>query len=223
MGMKFLLLALLPALPAWANDSPPAASPANPAASIKSAIDRDWIARTEASGSVMVQSPAYALRSGRGCVIHWMYFPAYDGHPSPGEMIAGDRFYVFASGEECGAVDPKLFFGIEPGNDVAALLDFGARLKVGPQVGKDHVEDRVLARIAPCFDPGAIATTRIAHAHSWRPEGSRQDRYQVTLDCKLLEEEGQIVATGARGEEAVAWEFRNWNQRAIDAPAPLRG
>lgn len=213
------VLAVLLALPASAGETPSAAPPADPAAAIQSAIARDWIATVDESGSVVVTSPAYPMRHGQGCVIHRLYFPAYERQPALGDLITEDRYHVFASGEACGSVAPELFFTIEPGNDVVALLDFGRRLKSGPRDGRDRLPDSLLPRIAPCFAPAAMATTRIARAHAWRPEGSRRDRYQATLECKALADEGQIVATGTRDEEAVTWEFRGWNQRAVDVPA----
>jgi hypothetical protein len=222
----YVLLAMLLAAGISVATSAQEAAPSeneSPAARLKSAIDRDWVARAGDFGSVEVTSPSYAMRNKQGCVIHSLFFPGYNGQPAPGDMLSEDRYFVFASGDECASVNPELFFGIEPANDVPALLDFGKRLKDGPRPGKDQIADGDLAKLSPCFAPEAMATTRIARAHSWRQEGSgRDDRYQVTLSCKALEEHGEIVALGARGQDAVTWALKAWGEVTVDLPAPAK-
>lgn len=222
---KMLMLAFGLSLTLAAAASP-AAEPApaeasDPAARVKAAITDDWTARTEAH-AVVLTSPVYAMPFGRGCVIHRLYFMQHEGQPSLGDMIVDDRYYVFASGEACAGVDPGLFFSIEPGNDVEGLLDFGRGLKSGPRPGTDRVPAGVLARIAPCFAAEAIAGTRIVRAHSWRSEREQRERYQATIACKALEDEGEIVATGLRGGDAVEWAWKPWGREAVDQPAPAR-
>lgn len=198
-----------------------AAADANntPAARIKAAIDRDWIARGD-SGGVEVTTPSYPLPYKQGCVIHSLYFPTVATGPMPGHMVSQDRYFVFAAEDACASADPAQFFGIEPGNDTFALLDFAKRLKDGPRAGKDKISEADRARIAPCFAPGALANTRIVRAHSWRENGTgRDDRYQVTLRCKAQEDNGEIVALGVRGQEAVTWAFKPWGEITADQPA----
>lgn len=201
----------------------PSGEPSSPAALLKAAIDRDWTARAGDFGSVEVTSPSYAMRYKQGCVIHNLFFPGYNGQPAPGDMLSEDRYFVFASGDECASVNPELFFGIEPANDVPALLDFGKRLKGGPRPGKDQIADGDLAKLSPCFAPEAMATTRIMRAHSWKQEGGgRDDRYQVTLSCKALEDRGEILALGVRGQDAVTWALKPWGEVAVDLPVPAK-
>ena len=190
-----------------------------PAAQIKAAIERDWIARGD-SGGVEVTSPSYPLPYKQGCVIHSLYFPTVATGPMPGHMVSQDRYFVFAAEEACATADPAQFFGIEPGNDTFALLDFAKRLKDGPRAGKDKISEADRARIAPCFTPEAMAGTRIVRAHSWRESGTgRDDRYQVTLRCTAQEDNGEIVALGIRGQEAVTWAFKLWGEITVDQPA----
>lgn len=198
-----------------------AAADANdtPAAQIKAAIDRDWIARGD-SGGVEITSPSYALPYKQGCVIHSLYFPTVATGPMPGHMVSQDRYFVFAADEACASADPAQFFGIEPGNDTFALLDFAKRLKDGPRAGTDKISDADRARIAPCFTPETMAGTRIVRAHSWRENGTgRHDRYQVTLRCKAQEDNGEMVALGVRGQEAVTWAFKPWGEITAGQPA----
>lgn len=211
--LLFLALSLSPTTKAAdSNDTP--------AARIKAAIDRDWIARGD-SGGVEVTSPSYPLPYKQGCVIHSLYFPTVATGPMPGHMVSQDRYFVFAAEDACATADPAQFFGIEPGNDTFALLDFAKRLKDGPRAGKDKISDADRARIAPCFTPEAMAGTRIVRAHSWRESGTgRDDRYQVTLRCTAQEDNGEIVALGVRGQEAVTWAFKPWGEITVDQPGP---
>ena len=198
-----------------------AAADANdtPAARIKAAIDRDWIARGD-SGGVEVTLPSYPLPYKQGCVIHSLYFPTVATGPMPGHMVSQDRYFAFAAEDACTSADPAQFFGIEPGNDTFALLDFAKRLKDGPRAGKDKISDADRARIAPCFTPEAMAGMRIVRAHSWRENGTgRDDRYQVTLRCKAQEDNGEIVALGVRGQEAVTWASKPWGEITVEQPA----
>ncbi len=189
------------------------------ATQIKAAINRDWIARGD-SGGVEITSPSYALPYKQGCVIHSLYFPTVATGPMPGHMVSQDRYFAFAAEDACASADPAQFFGIEPGNDTFALLDFAKRLKNGPRAGKDTISDADRTRIAPCFAPETLADTRINHAHSWRGNGTgRHDRYQVTLRCKAQEDNGEIVALGVRGHEAVTWAFKPWGEITVDQPA----
>ena len=198
------------AVAADANDTP--------AAQIKAAIDRDWVARGD-SGGVEVSSPSYPLPYKHGCVIHSLYFPTVATGPMPGHMVSQDRYFVFAAEDTCATADSAQFFTIEPGNDTYALLDFGKRLKDGPRAGTDKISEADRARIAPCFTLEAMAGTRIVRAHSWREKGTgRHDRYQVMLRCKALEGNGEIVALGVRGQEAVTWAFKPWGEITVDQP-----
>ncbi|TXH48359.1 MAG: hypothetical protein E6Q87_06230 [Cellvibrionales bacterium] len=212
MKRLLLLLSLL-------TSSLAAAAQDTPAARIKTAIERDWIARSD-SGGVEVSSPSYPLPYNQGCVIHSLYFPTVATGPMPGHMVSQDRYFVFAAEDACASTDPAQFFGIEPGNDTFALLDFAKRLKDGPRAGTDKMSDADRVRIAPCFTPEALAGTRINHAHSWRENGTgRHDRYQVTLRCKAQEDNGEIVTLGVRGQEAVTWAFKPWGEITVDQPA----
>lgn len=215
--MKFLpALVLLIAGPALAADPKQEA-----AAEIKAAIDRDWVAAPGDFGSVVVTSPAYALPFNLGCVIHELAFLSAGGRASLGQMVATDRYYVFADGNACATADPAQFFSIEPGNDTLALLDFARTLKAGPRPGKDTISDADRMRILPCFKPDAPAATRIVRAHSWREKGNgRDDRYQVTLHCKALEDAGEIVAVGVRDQGAIAWSFKSRSEVTVDVPTP---
>lgn len=195
-----------------------AAAEDTPATRIKAAIDRDWIARGD-SGGVEVTSPSYPLPYKQGCVIHSLYFPTVATGPMPGHMVSQDRYFAFAAEDACATADPAQFFGIEPGNDTFALLDFAKRLKGGPRAGKDKISEADRARIAPCFAPETMAGTRIVRTHSWRESGTgRDDRYQVTLRCKALEDNGEIVALGVRGQETVTWALKPWGEITVDQP-----
>lgn len=191
-----------------------------PAARIKSAIDRDWLAKPGDFGSVVVTSPSYAMPFNQGCVIHELAFLSVNDQASLGQMVSTDRYFVFDAGDACATADPLQFFSIEPANDTAALLDFSKRLKSGPRPAVDKITDADRARISPCFTPEAMATTRIVRAHSWRQNGSgRDDRYQVTLHCKAVDEAGEIAALGIRDQDAITWAFKPWGEVSVDLPA----
>jgi|GEM_PF-1662115 len=215
-----LLLSLLVLLPAAVRAAPPVDAQDDPAAWVKSAIDRDWVARVGDFGTVVVSSPIYAMPFDQGCVIHEIAFLSDGKRPSLGRMVAADRYFVFAAGDACAAADPAQFFGIEPANDVFGLLDFARRLKSGPKAGRDRVSDDVFATVSQCFTPEAMRTTRVMRAHSWRPEGSRRDQYQVTLMCKALEDEGDLIAIGARDQDAIAWKVGTLVQTTVDEAVP---
>ena len=188
------------------------------AARIKDAIARDWVARGD-SGGVEVSSPSYPMPYKRGCVIHTLYFPTVATGPMPGHMVSQDRYFVFATDAACAGADPTQFFTIEPANDTVALLDFAKQLKDGPRAGTDKISDADRARIAPCFAPEALAGTRISRAHSWREKGTgRDDRYQVVLRCKAVDETGEIVALGVRDQQAITWVINPWGEITVDVP-----
>jgi hypothetical protein len=211
---KLLALLFLYSSGLAANDSP--------AARIKSAIDRDWVARGD-SGGVEVSSPSYPMPFQRGCVIHSLYFPTVATGSMPGHMVSQDRYFVFASDAACATADPAQFFNIEPGNDTFALLDFAKTLKDGPRQGKDKISEADRARIAPCFAPEALAGTRISRTHSWREKGTgRDDRYQVVLRCKAVEDAGEIIALGVRDEKTITWVFKPWGEVSVDMPLPKK-
>ncbi len=217
MKTQIALLLLALSAPSAALTAP--SEPDNPVARIKSGIDRDWVAKPGDFGSVVVTSPSYTMPFNRGCVIHQLAFLKVDGQASLGEMVSTDRYFVFAAGDACTTADPALFFSIEPANDTIALLDFSKRLKNGPRPAQDKVSDADFTRISPCFTTEAMASTRILRAHSWNEKDSgRDNRYQVTLYCKALEEEGEIVALGVRDQDAINWVFRPWGQITVDAP-----
>ena len=214
MKTLLLLLSLSASGLAAANDTA--------ATQIKDAIARDWVARGD-SGGVEVSSPSYPMPYQRGCVIHSLYFPTVATGPMPGHMVSQDRYFVFASDETCAGADPTQFFSIEPGNDTVALLDFAKPLKDGPRAGTDKISDADRARIAPCFAPEALAGTRISRAHSWREKGTgRDDRYQVVLRCKAVDEAGEIIALGVRDQKAITWVFKPWGEITVDAPGKGR-
>jgi hypothetical protein len=217
--MKTPLILFLLTLPAPLAALTPPGEPDNPAAKIKSAIVRDWTARSD-SGGVEVSSPSYPMPYKRGCVIHSLYFPTVATGPMPGHMISQDRYFVFAIDEACANADHTQFFGIEPANDTFALLDFGKRLKDGPRPGKDRIAEADRMRISPCFAPDAMANTRIVRAHSWRHKGSgHDDRYQATLHCKAVDDAGEIVALGIRDQDVITWVFKPWGEVRADLPA----
>jgi hypothetical protein len=217
--MNSLLFLLTLSLSAPLAALTPLGEPDNPAARIKSAIDRDWVAKPGDFGSVVVTSPSYAMPFNQGCVIHQLAFLSVNGKASLGQMVSTDQYFVFAAGDTCAAADPALFFSIEPANDTAALLDFSKRLKSGPRPEVDKITDADRARISPCFTTEAMLSTRIVRAHSWRGKGAGQhDTYQVTLRCKAQEENGEIVAFGFRGLEAVTWRFKPWGETTVDVP-----
>lgn len=214
MKVLLLLLALSASGLAAANDTA--------AAQIKDAIARDWVARGD-SGGVEVSSPSYPMPYQRGCVIHSLYFPTVATGPMPGHMVSQDRYFVFATDAACAGADPTQFFTIEPANDTVALLDFAKQLKDGPRAGTDKISDADRARIAPCFAPEALAGTRISRAHSWREKGTgRDDRYQVVLRCKAVDEAGEIIALGVRDQKAITWVFKPWGEITVDAPGKGR-
>jgi hypothetical protein len=221
--MKTPLLALLLSLPAVAGVAPLVHAQDDPASWVKSAIERDWVARDDPdSASIVVASPSYAMRFDQGCVIHRLFFPTTDGRPSLGHMVADDMYFVFASGDACASVDPRHFFSIEPANDVFSLLEFAGRLKGGPRSGRDRVLDGALERVSQCFAPDAMDTTRIVRAHSWREKGSRRDRYQVTLFCEALESQGDVVAIGSREQDAILWQVTTLDHVVVDQIAPTK-
>lgn len=212
----------LPLLLALSVSVPDAAVDDTPAARIKDAIARDWTARGD-SGGVEVSSPSYPMPYQRGCVIHSLYFPTVATGPIPGHMVSQDRYFVFAAGEGCANADSAQFFTIEPGNDTFALLDFAKQLKDGPRVGTDRISDADRARIAPCFEPEALAGTRISRAHSWREQGpGRDNRYQVVLRCQAVDEIGEIVALGVRDQDSIAWVFKPWGEITVELPLPAK-
>ncbi|WP_297801759.1 hypothetical protein [Arenimonas sp. GDDSR-1] len=214
MKVLLLLLALSASGLAAANDTA--------ATQIKDAIARDWVARGD-SGGVEVSSPSYPMPYQRGCVIHSLYFPTVATGPMPGHMVSQDRYFVFATDAACAGADPTQFFSIEPANDTVALLDFAKQLKDGPRAGTDKISDADRARIAPCFVPEALAGTRISRAHSWREKGTgRDDRYQVVLRCKAVDEAGEIIALGVRDQKAITWVFKPWGEITVDAPGKGR-
>ena len=221
--MKSLLTLLLLMLPVQSNAAASPATQDDPAAQIKSTINRDWVAHAGDFGNVVVTSPSYAMPFNQGCVIHELAFLGNDGRPSLGNMVANDLYYVFAQGDACATIDVTHFFDIEPANDVSALLDFGKRLKGGPRPGKDRIPDADLARVVDCFTPDAMASTRIVRAHSWNQKGSgRDDRYQVTLRCEAVDETGEIVASGVRDQDAIDWTLRPWGSVTVEVPAPTK-
>lgn len=206
-----------------AIDSVPAGGHDNAATWVKSAIDDGWVARAGDSGSVVVTSPGYAMPFNQGCVIHELTFLDEGGRPSLGQMVANDLYFVFASGDACASANREQYFDIEPANDVVALLDFARRLKGGPRPGKDRIADGDLARVSQCFASEAMATTRIVRAHSWRQKGiGRDDRYQVTVGCKALEDQGDILVSGARDQDAVTWKTGELDRTAIDTDGDVR-
>jgi hypothetical protein len=217
--IKALLFLVLLSLQATARAQAPDGSE-DPAVAVNSAIARDWVARADASGTVVLTSPGYAMPFGQGCVIHRLYFRGHDGRPSLGDMIPQDLYFVFASGDACASVDPARYFDIEPHNDVFGLLDFARRLKDGPKRGRDRLSDAALAKLSRCFPADARGTTRVVRAHSWRPEGSLRYQYQVRLICEALGDREEIVVTGARGEEAIRWQAGVQDSVTVDPVAP---
>jgi hypothetical protein len=219
--MNSLLLLLTLTLSAPLAALTPPSETDNPAARIKAAIDSDWVAKPGDFGSVVVASPSYAMPFNQGCVIHELAFLSVNGQPSLGQMMSTDRYFVFAAGDACANVNPALFFSIEPGNDTVALLDFSKRLKTGPRPAKDKISAVDYVRIAPCFAPDAMANTRIVRAHSWREKANgRDDRYQVTLHCKHVDDAGEIIALGVRDQDAISWVFKAWGEISVDVPTP---
>lgn len=217
MNSLLLLLTLMLSAPLAAL-TPPSETD-NPAARIKSAIDRDWVAKPGDFGSVVVTSPSYAMPFNQGCVIHELAFLSVNGQASLGQMVSTDRYFVFDAGDGCATANPLQFFSIEPANDTAALLDFSKRLKSGPRPAVDKITDADRARISPCFTPEAMATTRIVRAHSWRQNGSgRDDRYQATLHCKAIDEQGEIIVLGIRDQDTIHWTLKPWGEVSVDLP-----
>lgn len=217
MNSLLLLLTLMLSAPLAAL-TPPSETD-NPAARIKSAIDRDWVAKPGDFGSVVVTSPSYAMPFNQGCVIHELAFLSVNDQASLGQMVSTDRYFVFDAGDGCATANPLQFFSIEPANDTAALLDFSKRLKSGPRPAVDKITDADRARISPCFTPEAMATTRIVRAHSWRQNGSgRDDRYQATLHCKAIDEQGEIIVLGIRDQDTIHWTLKPWGEVSVDLP-----
>ena len=217
--MNSLLLLLTLTLSAPLAALTPPSETDNPAARIKSAIDRDWVAKPGDFGSVVVTSPSYAMPFNQGCVIHELAFLSVNGQASLGQMVSTDRYFVFDAGDGCATANPLQFFSIEPANDTAALLDFSKRLKSGPRPAVDKITDADRARISPCFTPEAMATTRIVRAHSWRQNGSgRDDRYQATLHCKAIDEQGEIIVLGIRDQDTIHWTLKPWGEVSVDLP-----
>ena len=217
--MNSLLLLLTLTLSAPLAALTPPSETDNPAARIKSAIDRDWVAKPGDFGSVVVTSPSYAMPFNQGCVIHELAFLSVNDQASLGQMVSTDRYFVFDAGDGCATANPLQFFSIEPANDTAALLDFSKRLKSGPRPAVDKITDADRARISPCFTPEAMATTRIVRAHSWRQNGSgRDDRYQATLHCKAIDEQGEIIVLGIRDQDTIHWTLKPWGEVSVDLP-----
>jgi len=218
--MNSLLLLLTLTLSAPLAALTPPGEPDNPAALIKAAIARDWVARSDSAG-VEIRSPSYAMPYKQGCVIHNLFFPIIGAGPTLGRMLTYDQYFVFASDDACATADPAQFFSIEPANDTMALLDFSKRLKNGPRLTKDKISKADYAQISACFTPEALANTRIVGAHSWREKGNgRDDRYQVTLRCEALDEAGQIIALGVIYQDAIDWSFKPWGPITMDVPVP---
>jgi hypothetical protein len=218
-----LQIALLLLLPAVLSVAPAITAQDDPASWVKSAIERDWVARDDPdSASIVVASPSYAMPFDQGCVIHRLFFPTTGGRPSLGNMVVDDLYFAFASGDACASVDPARFFAIEPANDVFSLLEFARRLKNGPKSGRDRVLDGALERVSQCFAPEAMRTTRIVRAHSWREERSRRDRYRVTLFCESLENQGDVVAIGSRDQDAILWQVTTLDHVVVDEVAPTK-
>jgi hypothetical protein len=204
-----LLLALALSFPTACAAASPNQEHDDPAARIKTAIERDWTASVNASsGDVVVTSPIYAMPFNQGCVIHQLFFLNSGGRPSLARMVAADRYFVFASGEACAAVDQTLFFEIEPGNDVFGLLDFARRLQGGPRMDRDTLSKDALALVPGCFLPEAMRTTRIARATSYRVSGARREEYKVVLACDALQDGKEIYAIGSYQKDAVTWDIR---------------
>ncbi len=111
-----LLLALALSIPAaWAAAAADTAQD-DPAAWIKSAIERDWVASVNPnSGDVEVRSPIYPMRFSQGCVIHRLFFLPINGRPALDGMVAVDNYYAFAADQACATVDPAHFFEIHAG------------------------------------------------------------------------------------------------------------
>ena len=199
-------LALLSCLWMTAAHAGPAGD--DPAALVKQAIERDWTAqRNDAGGYTALTSPIYPMPFGQGCVLHQLYFLDDLAGPSMGRMVAEDRYYAFATGEACQAIDPARFFGIEPGNDVSGLLDLAVRLKAGPQAGRDTLSRDAQARVPACFTPEAVAGTKVIRATSHRVGGVRGEAYRVVLACGSLRDGEEIHASGSRKDASVHWDI----------------
>jgi hypothetical protein len=219
MSMKpSLLLALALSLPAACAASSAKAQD-DPAARIKTAIERDWTSSVDpSSGDVVVTSPIYAMQFNQGCVIHQLFFLNSDGRPSLARMVAADRYFAFASGDACATVDQALFFGIEPGNDVFGLMDFARRLQGGPRMDRDTLSKDALAHVPGCFLPDAMRSTRIARATSRRVGGARREEYTVVLACDALQDGKEIYAIGSHQNDAVTWDIRALTWQDVGSP-----
>lgn len=182
--------------------------PTDPAKMVRQAIQRDWSVRDERTGGyVVVTSPIYPMAFGRGCILHKLFFLDGPEGPSMARMVAEDRYYTFAGGEACAAIEPARFFGIEPGNDVEGLLDLAGRIKAGPQAGRDSFGRDAQARVAACFTPEAMASTRVTRAVSRRVGGVRGEEYRVALECASLRDGEELHATSSRKDASVHWDI----------------
>lgn len=201
-----LLLSLPLSIPAMPADDVPGMDKGDAAAMAKAAIAHDWTATVLPGGrDVELRSPIYPMAFGQGCVIHRLYFLGDLAGPSMAQLVTDDLYHAFATGDACATVPPAHFFGIEPGNDVAGLLDLARRLAAGPQPGRDTLTRAAQARVPACFTPDARATTRITRAVSHREGGG--EVFTVALACDHLRDGEEIHARGTRNSDRVRWDI----------------
>ena len=177
---------------------------------VKTALARDWVVEYAGSpDTVAFRSPIYVMPFGGACVIHRLTFlPDLTGQPNMASMVATTAYYAWASGDACKAVDPREFYEFEAGSDVISLLDIARRAKDGPKAGVDTVARADRARIAACFTPEAMRTTRVWLGNSVFDSAAKAMRYRLVLHCGSLMGGENIHVTREGQGDALTWEVQ---------------
>lgn len=186
---------------------------------VKAALARDWVVEYAGSpDTVAFRSPIYVMPFGGACVTHRLTFlPDLTGQPNMASMVATSAYYAWASGEACKAVDPREFYEFEAGSDVIGLLDIARRAKDGPKAGVDTVARADRARIAACFTPEAMRTTRVWLGNSVFDSAAKAMRYRLVLQCGALMGGENIHVTREGQGDALTWEIQSMNVMSIPA------
>lgn len=205
-----LLLALALAVPAVCTAAGPSA-PDDTLEAVKAAIARDWVVEYAASpDTVQVRSPIYVMPFGGACVTHRLTFlPDLTGRPNMASMFATTEYYAWASGDACKGVDPGLFYEFEAGSDVVSLLDIARRAQAGPRAGVDTVAKAERERIAACFTPEAMRTTRVVRGFSLFDREVMKNRYAVILQFDALRDGEELYVLREGEGDALSWEVRS--------------
>lgn len=205
-----LLLALTLSMPALSHAAEPSA-PDDTLEAVKTALARDWVVDYAGSpDTVEVRSPIYVMPFGGACVIHRLTFlPDLTGRPNMASMVTTTEYYAWASGDACKGVDPRQFYAFEPGSDVISLLDIARRAQAGPKAGVDTVAKAERERIAACFTPEAMRTTRVVRGFSRFDRDMMKNRYVVILQCNALADGEELHVLRDGEGDALSWDVRS--------------